>query len=168
LQYETYGHAVQGAMTKKLENIGDDLKMLKRCVQNWTDAPTSSQGKSAITETQQWQREVGGMDAVLPPWPIYFMDRQYRQRKHAEIQEKVLQDDRHRYERLGMSLDEQKIEQAIDEALEYKRQMWAKEAQVQGLRDLHQHEIESLLKEAQESKDKMIAKLAEADGIKKK
>ena len=124
-------------MTKKLENIGDDLKMLVRCVRNWTDAPISNNGKTAVTETQQWQREVGGLEATLPPWPIYFMDPDYRLRKHMEIQQKVKQDEARRFKRIHLHPREQQIERLTEEAREAKRQMWVKEAQADALRKEH-------------------------------
>lgn len=81
-KYKTYGHPIDNAMTKRLENIGDDLKLLVRCVKNWTDAPTSNHGNPGIFETQQWQRDAAGLAAMNKPWPVYFMDPEYRLNKH--------------------------------------------------------------------------------------
>jgi Glycosyltransferase family 17 len=125
-KYGTYAHAVTGADRKRLENIGDDLKMMVRCVQNWTDAPTSGNGVN-IAETQQWQRVVGGIDAALPPWPIYFMDIDYRRRKHQSVQAAVNQDELER--QVGLKPHERNFVRLVEEAKELRRQAWAKEAE---------------------------------------
>ncbi|CAB9524631.1 expressed unknown protein [Seminavis robusta] len=133
-KYSTYGHSVHGAERKRLENIGDDLKMMVRCVQNWTDAPTSKENNWHVTETQQWQREVGGLEATLKPWPIYFLDVDYRRRKHHSIQESVKWDERRRQAGMRMMASERKMERVTEEAKELKRQAWAKEAQAEALK----------------------------------
>lgn len=135
-KYSTYGHPVRGAFRKRLESIGDDLKMTVRCVQNWTDAPTSK-SSTYMTETQQWQREIGGFEAAMPPLPIYFLDHDYRQRKHLALQNDVARDERQRQRRMRLKPGEKEIEQLKEEAQELKRQAWQKEALAQGLLAKH-------------------------------
>lgn len=135
--------------------------MLVRCARNWTDAPVETNGKTAVTETQRWQREIGGLEATLPPWPIYFMDPDYRLRKHAEIGEKVKQDEERRYKRKRMHAREQRIDRLQDEAQEFKRQMWSKELEARQIFD-------RLTKEAQESKEQMMAKQSKIEALRAK
>ena len=124
---------VKGAFRKRLEAISDDLKMMVRCAKNWTDAPTSKSGES-ITETQQWQRESGGFEASLPPLPIYFMDPDYRRRRHEVLKVGVEADERQRRKRMRLKKDEIEAEQLKELANELKRQAWKKEAEAQARR----------------------------------
>jgi len=78
----TYGHPKKYAMTRRLENLSNDLKMMYRCVKNIED-----------TRKQKWKRVVGGFRAVKPFMPIYFQDSNYRRRRHAHVKELVEMDD---------------------------------------------------------------------------
>ena len=81
-KYHTYGHQDANAMTKKIEDMSNDLKMMYRCVKNLPDDPD-----------QVWQRVRGGFNATLPFQPIYFQDADYRQRRHAHVQSMIASDD---------------------------------------------------------------------------
>ena len=74
----TYGHPKAYAMTRGLEFLSNDLKMMYRCVKGIPDA-----------KKQKWKRVIGGFRAVKPFMPIYFQDPDYRRRRHALVQELV-------------------------------------------------------------------------------
>lgn len=79
---KTYGHPNQHAMTRSLEHLSNDLKLMYRCVKDVADA-----------DNQKWRRVKGGFDAVKPFMPIYFQDEDYRRRRHAYVQQMVDLDD---------------------------------------------------------------------------
>ena len=80
----TYGHPKSYAMTRGLEFMSNDLKMMYRCVKNLPDV-----------KRQKWKRVVGGFRAARRFMPIYFQDADYRRRRHALVQELVQMDDLH-------------------------------------------------------------------------
>jgi Glycosyltransferase family 17 len=81
-KYLTYGHPDMNAPIKPVYNLSNDLKLMYKCVKNLTDEPD-----------QVWKREVGGFGSVDPLMPIYFQDENYRQRRHAYVQEMVEHDE---------------------------------------------------------------------------
>lgn len=58
-----------------------------RCVMNIPDDPD-----------QKWRRIVGGINSskFRPPLPIYFHDVEYRQERHAWVQDQIRRDDEER------------------------------------------------------------------------
>jgi Glycosyltransferase family 17 len=81
-KYWTYGHQDEDAMTKNIEDMSNDLKMMYRCVKDLPDDPD-----------QMWKRVMGGYNATLPFQPIYFADADYRRRRHAHVQSMIAHDD---------------------------------------------------------------------------
>lgn len=79
---KTYGHPNQNAMTRGLEILSNDLKLMYRCVKNMDDGAN-----------QKWKRVQGGLAAAKPFVPIYFQDEDYRRRRHAYVQKMVELDD---------------------------------------------------------------------------
>ncbi|CAB9501156.1 expressed unknown protein [Seminavis robusta] len=130
-KYLTYGHPVPRAMTMPLEKLNADVEFMIRCVKNQTDAPEEDQREK---KDQNPLREPGGVDAALPPLPIYFMDKDYRDRKHNAIKVQIEQDEKRRRERLKMGPIEQEVEDASEELEEAKRLVWAKEAHLEKLK----------------------------------
>ena len=132
-KYLTYGHPNHLAMTARLEDIEGDLKLLYRCSMNLTDAPLNHE---SFPNDQRYQRVVGGIKSVLPPWPIYFTDPEYRERKHSALQKKVWEDERIRQSR--MSPHERAIERMWQEAQEAKRVIHDRETKIKALKEKHQ------------------------------
>ncbi|CAB9513437.1 expressed unknown protein [Seminavis robusta] len=142
-KYLTFGHPRADAMTAPLEDLHTaDLRLMVRCVRNQTDAPDDDQKE----DHQMFARELGGVEGVLPPFPIYFMDKDYRDRKHRAIQAQVEQDEQRRRERLNLSQLERKIEDVSHQFKEARRFMWSKEAEMGNLR--------KRLRESEKPKDK--------------
>ena len=105
----------------------------ERCVKGQTDAPNDK----SLPDTQRYQRELGGVAASQPPWPIYFLDEEYRRRKHKVLEELVKEDDMQRQKRLGLKPHDIEIEKLLEEARESRRRFWAKEAQAEALKRAH-------------------------------
>jgi len=128
-KYKTYGHPMHNTITGRLEDIEDDLKLTYRCALNLTDAPNTD----SFPQKQRYKREVGGLQAGLPPWPIYFMDEEYRERKHKLIQQRVVEDEQIRLQRL--SKHERAIELLWQEAQEAHRLAYDREEKIKYLRE---------------------------------
>ena len=85
VKYHTYGHATKArkAFAVPLNEIGkNDLNLMYNCVRGLEGEPN-----------QKWSRIMGGLNASLPPIPIYFQDLDYRRRRHEWVQEQVRLDD---------------------------------------------------------------------------
>ncbi|CAB9511337.1 expressed unknown protein [Seminavis robusta] len=96
-KYLTYGHPIDNAMTVPLEELHFDLKMMVRCVKNLTDVAYKHRFGSQ-------QRVKGGIDGALPPYPIYFMDKDYRNRKHEAARLQVEEDEQRQRDNSGKFL----------------------------------------------------------------
>ena len=131
-KYLTYGHPVNNAMTKPLEDLGADLRLLVRCVYNHTDGPKGPEADPA--ERQGYKRLEGGLSDGRPVFPIYFHDENYRRRKHEEIIKLMKEDEYTRKQRLNLTTDEVQMDELIQLVREAKRFMWAKEAQIEALK----------------------------------
>ena len=83
-KYFSYGHADNKVYQKPIYNMSEDLLMMYNCVNNITDA-----------KDQKWKRSLTlDLDHLNPRQePIYFMDRQYRQRRHDHVHDIVKADD---------------------------------------------------------------------------
>lgn len=81
-KYGTYGHANQNASWKPLREIAENLAMMHQCVMNTHGMPN-----------QKWAPAEGGFDWFRPNVPIYFMDAEYRVRRHNFIRDAVAADD---------------------------------------------------------------------------
>ena len=77
-KYKTYGHPKYGAFNNKLENLHEDLELVYRCLHNMSNNDTTT---STENYNKLYQKEEGGLSSTLPPWPIYFHDDVYRERK---------------------------------------------------------------------------------------
>jgi hypothetical protein len=85
IKYHTYGHALKAtkAFSAPLEEIAkNDLKLMYRCVRDIPDDPDA-----------KWKRVIGGLNASLPPTPIYFVDMDYRRQRHEWVTKQVQADD---------------------------------------------------------------------------
>lgn len=85
IKYNTYGHALKSrkAFSAPLEDIAkNDLKLMYRCVKNIPDEADA-----------KWKRVRGGLNATLPPIPIYFQDIEYRRQRHQWVVHQVQQDE---------------------------------------------------------------------------
>ena len=85
MKYHTYGHATKArqAFAVPLNEIGkNDLNLMYNCVRGLESE-----------SNQKWARILGGLNASLPPIPIYFQDLDYRRRRHEWVQEQVRLDD---------------------------------------------------------------------------
>ena len=84
-KYKTYGHPDKLADIRPIQNMSNDLLMMYNCIMNITD--------NMNPEEQKWRRIVGGYNATLPYYPIYFQDTDYRSRRHLHVKEQVVIDD---------------------------------------------------------------------------
>ena len=83
IKYSTYGHPVRKAFSAPLEDIAkNDLRLMYRCIKDIPD----------VTDAK-WKRVIGGINASLPPIPIYFQDHEYRRKRHELVTEQVRADD---------------------------------------------------------------------------
>jgi hypothetical protein len=84
-KYFSYAHPVPGALERPLEELADDVKFAVRCIKNMTEDPTDL-----------YKRVTGGFGAIRPTLPLYFLDQEYRRRRHAFMKEKVEADEKQR------------------------------------------------------------------------
>ncbi|CAB9511336.1 expressed unknown protein [Seminavis robusta] len=131
-KYLTYGHPIDNAMTAPLEDLHSDLRLMVRCVKNLTDAPTENH----FADKQSNHRVQGGVDGALPPFPIYFMDKDYRNRKHEAARLQVEEDEQRRRDRLGMDPVQRRYEDVTLEYKEARRHMWSKEKEAERIKSL--------------------------------
>jgi Glycosyltransferase family 17 len=89
-KYATYGHADMYAKTdinsKRLEDISEDLNLVVRCVKN---APPLKILKKKFHNPVQ-----GGFSVLEPPFPIYFLDPEYRKKRHESLSAMVYDDEK--------------------------------------------------------------------------
>jgi hypothetical protein len=77
-KYSTYGHPDKDAIHKDIVDMSRDLKLMYHCIKNMEDDKDSPK-----------KRIIGGYNASLPFHPIYFHDIDYRQRRHAHVQQMI-------------------------------------------------------------------------------
>ncbi len=82
-KYFSFGEPDMDALDKKLSDLHDGLGVGFRCVKNIPDDPGAK---------MKWKP--GGFEALEPPLPLYFLDRDYRRRRFNHIREKVEADDK--------------------------------------------------------------------------
>lgn len=70
----TYGHPNKKAFEQHVQDLGEDYKMMYRCVKGMPDTPD-----------QKWLRQPGGLEGLKPFLPIYFQDGDYRRRRHQHV-----------------------------------------------------------------------------------
>jgi hypothetical protein len=85
-KYKTYGHADlygHDVSKKRLEDLAQDLSLTVRCV---------LKSPPVVVENDFWNPLPGGFQAMLPPYPIYFADEEYRKARHEFISRMVHED----------------------------------------------------------------------------
>ncbi|KAG7370688.1 glycosyltransferase family 17 protein [Nitzschia inconspicua] len=142
-KYLTYGHPDGQALTKPLEDLHADIRLLVRCVYNQTDGPINS--GADYEKKQDFQRVEGGLDTRHPVFPIYFYDEDYRRRKHAAILRLVNEEEYSRMERLNLTAEELEMDAFTQRFREAKRFIWAHEARVQAFRQKVKEKAQMLL-----------------------
>ncbi|KAG7344388.1 glycosyltransferase family 17 protein [Nitzschia inconspicua] len=141
-KYLTYGHPDWQALTKPLEDLHADIRLLVRCVYNETDGPVNS--RANFKEKQDFRRVEGGLDTRHPVFPIYFHDEDYRRRKHDAVLRLVKEDEHSRMKRLNLTAEELEMSVLVQRFREAKRFVWAHEAQVQAFRQKIKEKPQSL------------------------
>ena len=127
---------IPDAMTLPLEDLHPDLKMMVRCVRNHTAAPTYNEAQARNRSDFQADAHLeGGFEAAWPFMPIYFYDKDYRDRKHNKIRIQVEQDEQLRRDRLHMGPLERQIDDVSKERKEAMRKMWKLEAEEEALKE---------------------------------
>ncbi len=84
-KYFSYAHPVPRALERPLEELSDDVKFAVRCIKNMTEDPSD-----------RYKRVLGGFEAIRPTLPLYFLDNDYRRRRHGYMKEKVDADEKQR------------------------------------------------------------------------
>jgi hypothetical protein len=78
----TYGHPVPDALDIPLEELNGNIMIGVSCLKNRSDVPGSRKS------------DPGGFEALRRPLPLYFLDKEYRQRRHKLLQERVQDDEK--------------------------------------------------------------------------
>jgi Glycosyltransferase family 17 len=84
-KYRTYGHSRDTDFRYKLSDLDADLDLMVRCVHNNNTNPNRP-GYYEFVE--------GGLLKMLPPYPVYFLDDDYRRARHELVTSMVLADER--------------------------------------------------------------------------
>jgi hypothetical protein len=66
-----------------IHGLSNDLRLMYKCVKEMEDS-----------NDQKYKRVQGGLGAIDPFHPVYFQDDDYRQRRHAYVQEILEEDER--------------------------------------------------------------------------
>ena len=80
-KYRTYGHPRTGAMETPLEEIDRNLHFGVLCLKHLPVAEGTR------------HRLKGGFDDLKPNVPLYFLDAEYRRRRHQLMKEHLLNDE---------------------------------------------------------------------------
>jgi hypothetical protein len=89
-KYKTYGHPQYGAFNNKLENLHADLELVYRCLHNMSNSDNTA---ATAQYEKLHQLEEGGLSSTLGPWPVYFNDAVYRERKLQSLQDEYESDE---------------------------------------------------------------------------
>ena len=117
-------------MIDRLEDIDNDLKLMVRCVLDQTDG---YHDEKDAPEEQRYQRVQGSYEDMPKPWPIYFHDATYRQKKHERIRTLVLEDEQNRQHRMNWTKHEQTVNTMEQEVMEAKRLIFDREKKLSQL-----------------------------------
>ena len=70
--------------------LDQDLELVYKCLHN-----ISNTDNSTVTArfSKLHEREEGGIQGTLLPWPVYFYDENYRERKHKSLRKELEADE---------------------------------------------------------------------------